>query len=165
VCVQVDPRASTLRYSTAGHPPPLVRTPDGRVTLLDAARGAPLAAGFGPARVDQVVAVEPGSLVVLYSDGLIERRGIPIDDRLAELTAVVRAVDPGDPTGAADAIVRQLGTDEEQGDDIAVLCYVTGPVTRPDRGAGITLEGDPGQPTPIDLRDPAPVDGAEIDPR
>lgn len=134
VCVQLD-GARGLRYSTAGHPPPLVRGPDARITVLDGARGAPLAAGFGPARTHETVPVAAGSLVVLYTDGLIERRGIPFDDRFSELVAVVRGVDPEDPTAAADAIVRQLLTDEEQTDDVAVLCFAIGTSHSPVPGA------------------------------
>lgn len=129
-CATLDVSRRLLRYSVAGHPPPLVRTADGSVLRLDDARGLPLATGFASSRHDAVVELPPGSLVVLYTDGLVERRDAPLDERFAELAALVRAIDPGDPAAACEEIVRGMLGDAEQEDDVALLCLALEPVRR-----------------------------------
>nr|WP_276610847.1 SpoIIE family protein phosphatase [Kineococcus siccus] len=78
-----------LRWANAGHPPPLLVRPDGEVTVLD---GTPdLLLGHDPqaSRRDHLVALGPGSSVVFYTDGLVERRDEDLDDGIARLVAVV----------------------------------------------------------------------------
>ena len=75
-----------LRWSNAGHPPPLLLRPDGTVATLDAA--APeLLLGIDPrtGRSESVLEVESGTTVLLYTDGLVERHGLSLDDGLARL--------------------------------------------------------------------------------
>jgi serine phosphatase RsbU (regulator of sigma subunit)/anti-sigma regulatory factor (Ser/Thr protein kinase) len=89
---RVDIWGRTIEYSLAGHPPPVLVTPEGDACLLEDATGRPLAvldqgqdsrpAGARP--------FPPGSLVLLYSDGLVERRGESIDRGLDRLLAAVR---------------------------------------------------------------------------
>ena len=80
----VDPAAGTLRYTSAGHPPALVIDVDGNARFLEDARGWPLAV-TDPSRVrpEAVATVAPGSTIVLYTDGLIERRTEHLEDGLA----------------------------------------------------------------------------------
>lgn len=75
----------TLRWSNAGHPAPVLLTPDGRVRLLEAAPDVLLGLVPDARRADHRVSLEPGSSVVFYTDGLVERRGVPLDDSLAWL--------------------------------------------------------------------------------
>ena len=72
VCAIVDPDALTMTYSVAAHPPPIVVGASG-VRWLEDARGLPLNVGSA-ARCDAVAAIAPGERIVLYSDGLVERR-------------------------------------------------------------------------------------------
>ena len=90
-----DPPSRTLTWAQAGHPPPvLVRgswakpldPPEG--ILLGAAQGDYAAA---------VLALAPGDLLLLYSDGLIERRNRSVEEGLATLSAAVRALGSADP--------------------------------------------------------------------
>ncbi|MCZ2822942.1 MULTISPECIES: SpoIIE family protein phosphatase [unclassified Modestobacter] len=69
-----------LRWSNAGHPPPLLIDPDGTVTVLE--RAPDLLLGVDPSspRSDHARLLVPGSTVVLYTDGLVERRGAVLDD-------------------------------------------------------------------------------------
>ncbi|WP_407840753.1 SpoIIE family protein phosphatase [Streptomyces sp. DSM 116496] len=86
--VVCDPATGHCTVTRAGHPPPALVLPDGTVRLLDTPPGVPLGVGgidFTPTEIS----VPPGSLLVLYTDGLIEARGRDLDERLAELTQLL----------------------------------------------------------------------------
>jgi PAS domain-containing protein/anti-sigma regulatory factor (Ser/Thr protein kinase) len=86
----VDTEHRAISYASAGHPPPLLATPDGTVTYLEGARSWPLAIDVSRDRPPAANAeLPPGSLVLLYTDGLIERRAEPIDNGFARLKRVV----------------------------------------------------------------------------
>lgn len=101
----VDTTADECTFVCAGHPPPVLRTPHDATRVLDGATAPPL--GMRPSRpcTPGTVAFPPGSTLVLYSDGLVERRGEALDDGIARL---VGALDI-DPHGTADAILDALG--------------------------------------------------------
>ena len=82
--------ARVLRWSNAGHPPPLLVLPDGRAEVLE--RPADLLLGVDPTRprADHEHELPPGSTVLLYTDGLIERRGVPLDDGVRWLCGLVQ---------------------------------------------------------------------------
>ncbi|WP_406165687.1 PP2C family protein-serine/threonine phosphatase [Streptomyces sp. NBC_00996] len=96
----------TITYSSAGHPPPALVHAEGRVEFLDQATEPPLDARPDPIpRPQAATAFTDGATVVLYTDGLIERRGEDIGtglDRLA--TSLVRHKD-ADPETLADAVL------------------------------------------------------------
>jgi PAS domain S-box-containing protein len=76
-----DPRTGQCTIANAGHMPPALARPGGTATLLELPTGAPL--GVGGVRFDATtVELHPGDLLVLYTDGLVETRQHPIDDRL-----------------------------------------------------------------------------------
>jgi hypothetical protein len=79
-----------LRWSNAGHPPPMVLLPDGAVTVLPEVE-ADLLLGIDPtsARGESEISIDRGSTVLLYTDGLVERRGQSLDDGLAKLRSVL----------------------------------------------------------------------------
>jgi PAS domain S-box-containing protein len=79
-----------LRWANAGHPPPILIGPDGGVRLLGGPSGD-LLLGVDPdsARTEPVVAVEPGTTLFLYTDGLVERRDRAIDDGLHRLVELL----------------------------------------------------------------------------
>ena len=93
VCYAViDPATGILDYASAGHPPMLVVSPAGETIWLDQAQsGSALAATSPHARPHASTLLEPGSLLVLYSDGLVERRGERLDDGLRRLAAAAAA--------------------------------------------------------------------------
>ncbi len=79
----LDPGSGTLRYATCGHPPPLIIGTDGTSRYLPGTRTGPLGTGSTP---DLATAtLQPGELVLLYSDGLIERPNRTVADGMAEL--------------------------------------------------------------------------------
>jgi serine phosphatase RsbU (regulator of sigma subunit) len=123
--VVIDVGRGEVEYALAGHPPPLVRTPAGTVTRLGEGLGSPL--GLSPESREAATArVEPGSLVVLYTDGLVERRGEDLGTGLGRLEAAVAAVDPADTEAAADALIAAGLEGFRQRDDIALVCLAVG---------------------------------------
>jgi hypothetical protein len=77
----------TLRWSNAGHPPPALLTADGRARLLERDADVLLGIGGAPGRADHAVPLAPGDTVVLYTDGLVERRSQGLQARLDWLLA------------------------------------------------------------------------------
>jgi len=112
-----------LTWSSAGHPPALVRLPDGEVRSLDGARTTPV--GLPPSRPGTVpeatVDLPHGAVVVLYSDGLVERRDRGLREGIAALSAALAAV-PRDAsaTQVRDALTGTL-VGEHQEDDVCLL--------------------------------------------
>ena len=86
VLVVLDPAAGTLRYTTCGHPPPLVIGVDGKARYLEGTGTGPLGTGSPPVLASSALA--PGELVLLYSDGLVERPHRTIAEGMGELAVV-----------------------------------------------------------------------------
>jgi serine/threonine-protein kinase RsbW len=118
--VELDPAGGAMRFACAGHPPPLVVSPDGRTRLLWEGRSPPLGSMLGERRDDAVARLEEGETLVLYTDGLVERRSESIDAGLERLGRAARLAG-GAPTSHADAICDALLGREEQEDDVCVL--------------------------------------------
>jgi anti-sigma regulatory factor (Ser/Thr protein kinase) len=110
-----------LEYSSAGHPYPLYVSPDGDVAFLDGAQGLPLACGDSIERTAKRVSFPAGSTIILYSDGLIERRRESISVGFERLRAVVAAQWQLPIELLADEIVHELFADSARTDDVAVL--------------------------------------------
>ena len=117
----IDPARRTLRYCLAGHLPPLLREPDGTVTTLGEARGAVLGFGAGD-RPERMVTFGPGSILVLFTDGLVERRDEIIDTGLARIGAALKTATPADPVDLCDALIEQSLPHNGRNDDTAILC-------------------------------------------
>lgn len=110
-----------LTYARAGHPPPMLRLPGGRVERLDGALRTPVGLAGVPPVPDVTVEVPPGATLVLYTDGLVERRDRALVDGLRALEAALAAVPDGtDATGVRDALVSALVA-EHQEDDVCLL--------------------------------------------
>jgi anti-anti-sigma factor len=82
----LDPADGTLRYTTCGHPPPLIISTDGTSRYLPGTRTGPLGTGSAPDLA--TVALQPGELVLFYSNGLIERPNRTVAEGMAELAKV-----------------------------------------------------------------------------
>jgi serine phosphatase RsbU (regulator of sigma subunit)/putative methionine-R-sulfoxide reductase with GAF domain/anti-sigma regulatory factor (Ser/Thr protein kinase) len=116
--VVIDPTARELCYVLAGHPPPVL-VQAGTPLFLEEARGAPLGAVAHPRYTAARMPMAPDSLLVLYTDGLVEQRRRTLGDGLDQLTAVVR--DAGrDPHDVVARLTAEL-VDEETEDDVALL--------------------------------------------
>ncbi|MFJ4468012.1 SpoIIE family protein phosphatase [Streptomyces sp. NPDC089424] len=113
-----DPGAAQCRISLAGHLPPALLHADGACELLVLPTGAPLG-GCGIAFDSTSFAFGPGDQLVLYTDGLVERRDRPIDTCLEVLLAVLD--DPARPLDTTcDRLLRILRTGGDR-DDVALL--------------------------------------------
>ena len=108
-----------LRFSNAGHLPPVLRTPDGALRVLD--HESDLLLGLDPdaERVEHSTELPPGSTVVLFTDGLVERRDRSLDTGVQRVVDAVRRLGDADAEATADAVVAAAGSSNE--DDIAVL--------------------------------------------
>jgi serine phosphatase RsbU (regulator of sigma subunit)/anti-sigma regulatory factor (Ser/Thr protein kinase) len=120
VYVVLDPDARVCRITAAGHPPPLVAYPDGRVEFVEGGRGLPLGAGPDTRYRHEVVELPVGTVLLLYSDGLVERRGRAIDDGLEELRRAALG-GPREPEELVEHVLARMVGDAERGDDIALL--------------------------------------------
>ncbi|WP_018544106.1 PP2C family protein-serine/threonine phosphatase [Streptomyces sp. LaPpAH-108] len=119
----IDWDRHTVTYSSAGHPPPVLLRGTGGADLLDQATDPPLDAAPEPCpRPEATVAFAEGDMLLLYTDGLIERRHQDIDTGLDQL---VRSLDGNrhraDPGALADAVLRDLLPAEGTSDDIALV--------------------------------------------
>jgi GAF domain-containing protein/anti-sigma regulatory factor (Ser/Thr protein kinase) len=116
----VDTKTGVLRFASAGHPPPAVAYPDGRVELLEDGRGLPLGTGLSPKYRQGMVELPAGALVVLYTDGLVERRGRTIDEGLERLVSAIETA-PKDSERMLEHVLDELVVGSERADDIAIL--------------------------------------------
>jgi anti-sigma regulatory factor (Ser/Thr protein kinase) len=116
--VVVDPQARELTYVSAGHPPPLV-IEDGRPRFLEESRGAPLGA-MPHARYDAATEkIASDAVLVLYTDGLVERRDRPLTEGLEQLATLAAKAGP-DPGDVCHELTTAL-VDESTHDDVALL--------------------------------------------
>jgi anti-sigma regulatory factor (Ser/Thr protein kinase) len=121
-----DPATRVMTMANAGHVPPIVVGPDRRARTVPAKVGAPLGVGIGVFTEFQLT-IEPGTALVLYTDGLVESREVDIDSGIAALIGVFeQAID--DMERHCDAVLDQLGRAEGHDDDVALL-VVRLPVT------------------------------------
>ena len=120
VYVVIDPNAQVARITAAGHPPPLIMYPNGTVEFVEEGRGLPLGAGADTSYGQAVVELPVGTVLLLYTDGLVERRGRPIDDGLEELRQAA-ADGPREPEQLVEHILERIVGSAERGDDIALL--------------------------------------------
>jgi serine phosphatase RsbU (regulator of sigma subunit) len=122
------PGDPAVTWASAGHPPPLLRAADGTVRVLRATSGTLLGIDLGLPVGNEVAQLPPGSTLLLYSDGLVERRDESLDTGTRRLVDAFATVAPamldGDrpATGAtADAIVAAMLQDRPHEDDICLL--------------------------------------------
>ena len=120
-----------LRWSNAGHPPPLLFRADGTVSTLSEFGDLLLGLEPGSGREDHIARLEPGDTLLLYTDGLVERRDSPLEHGLARLRQAVAAL-AGKPLPlfCDELLARVLPAARE--DDVALVAVrVRGPATSP----------------------------------
>jgi serine phosphatase RsbU (regulator of sigma subunit)/PAS domain-containing protein len=108
--------------AVAGHPPPVVRTPDGAAHLLSVRHGVALGVADEVTYAETAFPMPPGTNVLLYTDGLIEDRHHPIDQGMRELCAAVGAAPTDDPDAILDHILAAEVGPHPRTDDVALIC-------------------------------------------
>ncbi len=123
-----------LSYANAGHPPPILSRPDGSLSFFEGATGPPIGAPDGGGRRPHAtLVVPPGSTVVCYTDGLVERRERDLEIGLGRLAELVRSGawrSAGDHAAARLEALCELLTGQllepDRSDDVAVLALTLG---------------------------------------
>jgi serine phosphatase RsbU (regulator of sigma subunit)/anti-sigma regulatory factor (Ser/Thr protein kinase) len=141
-----DPARSTVLCATAGHLPPLLRVPGEEPTFVELDPGVPLGVG-AHAYIEVELTLPPGTLLLAFTDGLVEGPDLPVDEGMSRLAAVV-----GGATGAmevCDAALEELRPfdgSRRYDDDTALLALVTRPA-----GAVVDVEPPHGDGIAVDL--------------
>jgi serine phosphatase RsbU (regulator of sigma subunit) len=120
-----------VRWSSAGHPPPVLVSGDGTVTLLDC--GEPdllLGVEPGRARSDRVATIDRGGMLLLYTDGLVERRDRDLDAGIDELVTVLGSLTHLPLQQLCDQLLARMYLPDTE-DDVALLAVRVHPQDRP----------------------------------
>ena len=118
-----DLESQTLHYSSAGHVPPVFATGSGRPELLTDGHSVPLAVHRDEPRPQASRPLTAGSTLLLYTDGLVERRDQPIDEHIDRAAEVVAETIDLPVETVADEILRTLAPDAGYDDDVAIVVY------------------------------------------
>ncbi|MFB0620210.1 SpoIIE family protein phosphatase [Streptomyces sp. AGS-58] len=136
--LRLDPLTGRTRIARAGHPPPLLRAPDGSTGVLDIPGGVVL--GVDPAARYPVteVLLEPDAILALYTDGLVERPGADIDDGITALRLALAEAGAGagragrrSLSGVADQLTATARHATDRPDDVALLLAARRPAPAP----------------------------------
>ena len=114
----LDPASGHVRLASAGHLPPLKTGPDGETVYLEEGRSLPLGVARETLYTEAEYVLEPGSSLLLYTDGLIEKRSAPIDHGLEQLARSVRAAPRHDLEALCESLLAPASGAE---DDVALL--------------------------------------------
>jgi len=118
--VVIDAAEGTVTLARAGHPPPALRAVDGTVRFLETERTLPL--GVDPAELpsQERYPMLPGETLLLFTDGLVERRGEPITDSFDRLLDALGEA-PAEVDALCEHVLNKTATEQGRDDDVAVL--------------------------------------------
>lgn len=120
----LDTESGVLQYSNAGHMPAVLVGPrPGMTRLLDDAASVPLAVRHHTPRPQGTRVLPPGSTLLLYTDGLVERKRESIDDGIARAAAVLTRTTDLPVDSVADVVLRELAPAAGYDDDVAMVVY------------------------------------------
>jgi serine phosphatase RsbU (regulator of sigma subunit) len=128
VCATSAPPYEDFQICSAGHPPPVLAVAGQEPRLLELATGPPLGVMPGVNRIATPVELPPGGVLLVYTDGLVERRDESITDGLERLRAAVPA---GDPETVCRTVMHDLVGGRSTTDDIALLAVQRLALSRP----------------------------------
>lgn len=117
----LDPASGVCRYTLAGHPPPLLLSPGGAVQRLEEGRSLPLGVGREVEFDEATTVLEPGSTIVVYTDGLVERPERSLEDGLDRLAESLDGAASLDTEAVADRILTRVLAWGTRRDDVALL--------------------------------------------
>jgi PAS domain S-box-containing protein len=133
-----DPGSGLVRLANAGHLPPLQAGPGGSTQYLDQGRSLPLGVRPATAYIEAEYVLEPGSTLLLYTDGLVERRGVLLDHGLRRLARCVSTGHDGLEV-LCDRVLRELAPAGE--DDVALLALA--PIQLSADRLQLTMQAEP----------------------
>jgi PAS domain S-box-containing protein len=122
-CGVFDPASRCLTYASAGHPPGILVDPDGSVHLLDGANSLPLAVQAGTRHSPARVTIAARATLLLYTDGLVERRGTSIDAGIRHVADIVRDSRHISIHELAARVMTHRTPPDGYVDDVAMLVY------------------------------------------
>jgi len=122
-CVILDPATGRFTYSSAGHPPGILAHPDGRAELLEEGRSLSLAIEPGRRRSDAEGWLRAGAVLLLYTDGLVERRRRPPTAGIAAVAAALRDGHGLPVQDLASQVMAALAPSGGYEDDVALVLY------------------------------------------
>ncbi|WP_416903689.1 SpoIIE family protein phosphatase [Micromonospora echinospora] len=122
-CGVLDPATGRLRYGSAGHPPAIVADPDGTTRLLDQGRSRPIGARGPAARSEAEDVVPARATLMLYTDGLVERRRQPLTAGIDRAVTVIQNGRAEPIEALATDVMTQLTPVGGYDDDVALLLY------------------------------------------
>jgi serine phosphatase RsbU (regulator of sigma subunit)/anti-sigma regulatory factor (Ser/Thr protein kinase) len=117
---EFDAGTNTMRFVRAGHPPPLLRGADGKVAAINGRGSLPVGVAPNARYEAATLDLAPDATLLLYTDGLVERRGETLEDGIARLEKVL-ADAPSSLEALCDHVIETAAPDPERADDIAVL--------------------------------------------
>jgi integral membrane sensor domain MASE1/anti-sigma regulatory factor (Ser/Thr protein kinase) len=126
VYLVLDLNSGTVRFANAGHPPPLVVGPGGRTSYLEDGLGSPLGCDDPGHREEASFRLVPDATLLLFTDGLVEKRGVSIHEGLERLATL--AADCGQDL---EALCEKLCSmvEDDTADDVALLAVRPVPLT------------------------------------
>ncbi|MEU9593937.1 SpoIIE family protein phosphatase [Streptomyces sp. NPDC048193] len=122
-CGVLDPETGHLTYSSAGHPPGILTHPDGTTVLLDEGRSVPLAVRPGRSRPEGSCTVPARATLLLYTDGLVERRRRPLTAGIDQASEAVQDGRNAAVDDLATQVMTRLAPTNGYDDDVALLLY------------------------------------------
>jgi serine phosphatase RsbU (regulator of sigma subunit)/anti-sigma regulatory factor (Ser/Thr protein kinase) len=123
VCAVLDPETGELVYSSAGHPPPILVHADGATHLLEEGHTIPLGVRPNRPRPEARVTIPARALLLLYTDGLVERRRCALDDGIARVCDLLQEGRASALEKLANQVMSGLAPRGGYQDDVALLLY------------------------------------------
>jgi serine/threonine-protein kinase RsbW len=122
----LDIDSGSLSYACAGHPPPMIVPGSGAARLVWDGRSPPLGSQVAHRRPEAADRLEPGDTLVLYTDGLVERRSETVSAGLDRLVASAGAAVGLGPPRLVDELLERCLADDQPADDVCVLALLRG---------------------------------------
>jgi serine phosphatase RsbU (regulator of sigma subunit) len=123
VCAVLNPDTGELVYSSAGHPPPVLVHADGTTELLEDGHTIPLGLRPDRPRPEARMTIPPRATLLLYTDGLVERRRVGLDDGIARASVLLQDGRDSSLDDLANQIMSRLAPIDGYQDDVALLLY------------------------------------------
>ncbi|MDT5145603.1 MAG: hypothetical protein QOC58_248 [Mycobacterium sp.] len=123
VCAVLNPQTGELTYSSAGHPPPILVLADGTTEILEDGRTIPLGIRPDWPRPEAVVTMPARATLLLYTDGLVERRRSPLEQGIGWAASLVQDGRASTLDDLANQIMSHLAPSGGYQDDVALLLY------------------------------------------